>query len=852
MLVAAVLLAVQTVPSPVSASSRLYFPPELVSTEPGTVADISRFETPGVQPPGSYPVDIYINGRLLENRTVRFAGVTGDDKAAVRDDTGLAACLTVHDLQGMGVNTEAFPAFGAVMEGQCISPGRLIPEAFTRFDFQKMRLDVSIPQAAMLSRARGYIPPERWDEGINAALINYAFNGSSSHGRYGNSNSRYLRLSSGLNLGPWRLRDERSWNEYDSQYYRYTRWEHTRTYAERDIIPLRSSLIVGDSTTGGELFDSLGLRGIQLATDDSMYPDSQRGFAPVVRGTATTNARVTIRQNGYTVYQTFVSPGAFTIDDLYPVYTSGDLEVTVTEADGSRRVFMVPYSSVPVLQREGRLKYTLAAGQLQSSGDRYDTPAFAQGTLLWGLPHNLTTYAGAQYSKRYLSVQLGTGVNLGMLGAFSADITQARSRLADDSSHQGQSLRFLYARSLSSLGTTFQLIGYRYSTRGFHTLDETALKAMEGWRYDPDTVDAGGRPVRHAYSDYYNLYNSRRARIQASISQRLGDSTSVFLTGVRQSYWNTSGNTDSLQAGLSSTLGSMSYSLTYSYSRQAGQQMTDRSAFFSLSVPLDGLLSGAPHSLYATYSAGRDDDGEVSHQAGLSGTALEGDNLNWSVSQGYMRRGGNSGSLSASYLGGYGNGELGYSYSDSYRQVSYGVSGGVLLHSHGVTLGQPVGDTSVLIAAPGVSGASVENETGVRTDWRGYAIKPYASVYRENRVALDTTSLDDRTDIDDAVRRVVPTRGAVVRADFKARIGSRVLMTLLKNGRPLPFGTVVTAGGSSGIVSDDGLVYLSGMPPEGRVLATWGRGAGEQCSVHYRLPESRTAEPVVRLTAACR
>ncbi|MBE0762786.1 fimbria/pilus outer membrane usher protein, partial [Escherichia coli] len=49
----------------------------------------------------------------------------------------------------------------------------------------------------------------------------------------------------------------------------------------------------------------------------------------------------------------------------------------------------------------------------------------------------------------------------------SVDITHARSQLADDSKHEGQSLRFLYAKSLNGFGTNFQLLGYRYSTKGF-------------------------------------------------------------------------------------------------------------------------------------------------------------------------------------------------------------------------------------------------------------------------------------------------------------------------------------------------------------------------------------------------
>lgn len=57
-------------------------------------------------------------------------------------------------------------------------------------------------------------------------------------------------------------------------------------------------------------FDSVSFRGVQLASDDNMLPDSLKGFAPVVRGIAKSNAQITIKQNGYTIYQTYVSPGA--------------------------------------------------------------------------------------------------------------------------------------------------------------------------------------------------------------------------------------------------------------------------------------------------------------------------------------------------------------------------------------------------------------------------------------------------------------------------------------------------------------------------------------------------------------
>ena len=69
--------------------------------------------------------------------------------------------------------------------------------------------------------------------------------------------------------------------------------------------------MAGDTWTASDLFDSSQVRGVRLYTDSDMLPDSQNGFAPVVRGVAKTNAVVTIRQNGYMIYQSAVPQGPF-------------------------------------------------------------------------------------------------------------------------------------------------------------------------------------------------------------------------------------------------------------------------------------------------------------------------------------------------------------------------------------------------------------------------------------------------------------------------------------------------------------------------------------------------------------
>lgn len=167
-----------------------------------------------------------------------------------------------------------------------------------------------------------------------------------------------------------------------------------------------------------------------------------------------------------------------------------------------------------------------------------------------------------------------------------------------------------------------------------------------------------------------------------------------------------------------------------------------------------------------------------------------------------------------------------------------------------------------LVRAPGAAGAKVQNNTGVNTDWRGYAVVPYISTYRRNRVALNTETLADDIDIETNTQTVIPTRGALVLADFQTRIGSRVLMTLDYQGKPVTFGanaTLVqdtTAFTSSGIVGLDGEVYLSGVPEQGAVNVQWGERPDQQCTASFALPvlsqTTASFSSIRALSATCR
>lgn len=807
--------------SPAAAAD--YFDPAALELKESSAAesDLRQFSTAGGQLPGIYLVDVYLNGNQVGTRDVTFV-----------DDGGrLLPEFTPAELSAMGVKNEAFPLLNLMRQDQALSNlGELIPDADSRFDFSQQRLDVSIPQAALNIEARNAVNPALWDQGLTSARLNYSYSGANTDYGTGRSRSNFFNLRSGFNAGAWRLRN---YSTYAGSGQKRASWQSISTYAQRDVQPLKGQLTLGDSATPGEVFDSVPFRGVQLVSDNNMLPDSLRGFAPVIRGIAQSNAQVTVRQNGYVIYQTYVAPGAFTITDLYPTASSGDLEVVIREADGSERVSLQPFSAVPIMQREGQLKYAATAGRYRTAYLSGNTPNFVQGTAIYGLPLSSTVYGGVQASGNYQSAALGLGHSFGHWGSVSMDATQAQATLRDDSTHRGQSFRFQYAKDIAATGTTFTLAGYRYSTSGFFSMQEA------------NEVD-----VRQ--DEVWRLRYNKRSQAMLNLNQSLREYGSVYISASQQDYWQQTGSERNISAGYYLTHGGVNYGLNYTLSRTPGLGSEDRQLAFSVQIPLDRFMAGS----WARYGLTRSKSGGTTHNAGLSGTALEDNNLNYRVQQRYDRRGqGYGGDLSGTYKGTYGEVSTGYNYASNARQVNYGAQGSVVVHPYGVTFGQATGETAVLVRAPGADGVRVENHTGVKTDWRGYSVVPYASTYRHNRIALDTGTYGEDMDIDTATSSVVPTKGALVLADFKTRTGSRVLVNLNRSAGPVPFGAMATLdgdAGNSGIVGDGGQVYLSGVPQSGRLNVSWGSGATQQCQAAFTLPAQTKQTVAVKIvTALC-
>ncbi|VEA48776.1 outer membrane usher protein FimD [Salmonella enterica subsp. arizonae] len=441
-----------------------------------------------------------------------------------------------------------------------------------------------------------------------------------------------------------------------------------------------------------------------------------KGFAPTIHGIARSNAQVTIWQNGYIINQRYMPPGAFTINDLYPTAASGDLTVEVKESDGAINRYNVPIPPCLFCNEKG----PEVCGDGCRVSRRWQPKREGEirpGDSDMGLAHGFTVYGGTQLSSKYHALAIGSGANLGDWGAVSLDVTQATSTLADNNVYQGKSLRFLYAKSLAQTGTNLQLLGYRYSTSGFYTLDDTAWKQMSGYDNDERTDPDESTPE---WADYYNLYYTRRGKVQLDINQQLGGMGSLFITGSQQSYWHTDEKDSLLQVGYSDTLAGIAWSVSYNNNKSAGDSERDKIFALNISVPLSQWLQHddevtCRHNVYATLSTSTDKQRNVTQNAGLNGTLLDENNLSYNIQQGYQNHGvGESGSASLEFDGAKGNANIGYNVSDNgdYQQVNYGLSGGLVAHAHGLTLSQPLGNTNILVAAPGAANVGVVDQPG--------------------------------------------------------------------------------------------------------------------------------------------
>ena len=812
------LLLLFTVPVVHANEQLLQFNPNFMRAAPGQSTDASASALRSLAArtalaPGRYQVEVLVNLAAAGRHAIDFR-----DRA---DGKGLEPCLTASLLRELGLREEALDA-PLPSDDQCINLPDLVPHAAFELDPGKLQLALSIPQIALRHDVAGSVAPERWDSGITAAFVNYQASAQHSSGSAGPSrSSQDLYLNSGLNVGGWRLRSSQSWRD-DGQQARS--WTHINTYAQHDLPGKWGTATVGETFTNGDVFRSVPFKGVQLATDMDMLPDVMQSYAPVIRGVAQTRAKLEVLQNGYPIYSTYVAPGPYEINDLGIGGSSGDLEIVLTEADGQVRRFIQPYSTLSNLLREGVWRYNVAAGRYDGADD-LDDPTLWQATLARGGSWSTTLYGGLLGSEYYNAATLGAAKDFGEIGAVSLDVTQARTDLGEQGQVQGQSYSARYGKSFQT-GTSLRFAGYRYSTEGYREFEEAVQQRNASSRYQ----------------------GNRRSRLESSIYQNFGDS-SLSLTLSQDDYWNSNLQRRQYQFQFNTRVRRASVNLYASQSLD-NDRRNDRIVGLGVTIPLDlGSSSSASFDV-------QESNGRFNERASLIGGSQD-NRMSYLASVANDEQQRTSAAISAGYqtpkvnLGG------GYTEGSNYRNVSVNASGAVVAHAGGIVLGSYMGDTTALVHVPDVAGVGVENAPGAQTNDSGYLLAPHMRPYRINQVALQTDDLGPEVEIENGATQVVPRRGAVVMAAFKARQVSRLILTLQHaDGSPLPFGTRVSTqqGEHLAIVGQAGQALVATDSQPQTLLASWGEQARQQCQLAidpstmqedqgYRMQTLRCAAP---------
>lgn len=778
-----------------------------------TISDTALLSQ-GYQPAGLYRVHIDVNGQAAMVSNVRFE---------LNKDNQLVPCLSFKIYKKVGVDMSKIDSKSEdnELKNTCKPMEEQIPGTRAKFTFSTMKLDITVPQTVLRDENVLGVPEEEWDDGIPALITMYQLSGQQyiNH-KNETSNSVFANLTNGINLGRWRYRNLSTVSNDDG-------WKNNTNYVETAIHSLKGELILGDASTPSDVFDSLLIRGLQLSSDDDMTPDQLTGFAPIIRGIAKSNAQVTIRENGYVIYQRYVPPGPFMINDLSSVSNGGKLEMTVTEADGSETRSTVSYSNVPQLLRKGIFKYSFAAGHFQTTKNAAITdPEIVQGNFSYGLPYGLTAYGGTQYNQALKAFSAGIGANLQRIGGVAFDITSSQGHRDEQPESKGSMMRLTYRNNIPETDTDIQLDN-RYYRKKYLSFND--------WAEAEDLNDS----------------MQKRREYNLTVNQGVTAGHSLYLT------LNRTENADntvsrSWQFGWNGAYKLLSFSLGWSMTRSEGGADWDKQLAVTLSAPLGGWFTKSQPMVNYTATSGM--KGDLTHQVGITGHVADREDLNWNSQVAWATKQNESdtqsGSLGMDYQGKYG--ELNATYtSDQNQYVSWNASGSVLVHPHGITMGRYSNNSLALVAIPGAADVPLDGGQYAATDWRGYAIVPDIRAYHRNTLNIDTRAAKT-VDFVSTSARVVPTKDAIVLAKFEAIIGRKSVMTVTHNGKFLPFGARASVDGSDGeyYVGDQGQVYINKTPDSGVVNFRW--GDKQKCTAPFKLPADDIAnKPVTMLSVDC-
>lgn len=735
--------------------------------------------------PGRYWVDVSVNG---VTKGKRILNVTPEEQQGL--------CFTPAWLADVDtyVRPDFYAATRKTVQGDDAAACYALDaqtNSSVDFDLSTQSLNLTLPQAG-LTKADDSLG---WEFGNNALRLNYNANANKT-----TDDVNYYGSGSLLaNVGEWIARGSASLTQDEQSISVFT--------VSKAILTLQADLLLGKTSVSSGELGGLSTYGMTLSSNQSMRRQTQ-GYTPVFSGTASSNARVTLRQGNTVLYSEMIPPGPFSIDDV-TVLSGGDVVMTVTENDGSTTTQVFPITLISGQISPGEHEWSVSLGVV--SNDNPDgTPTGGLGAFSYGygLEH-VSVRVGTLVGGQFMGLTGEVTSQLGVFGSLSAALSGTQSRY-DEGNRQGQKTTLTFAKTFD-VGTTIRL-AYNLLSEEYDTLGE------------------------YNDTDYVNLKHRQRLKEDwtVGVSQPLWQGTTFSVNGWQRTYWQRDDKQQGVTGNLSTRVGQVSVSVAGSYYKTGA----DNQYSFSTSVSIPFSVFDRDFTTYASMSGGK--NGSNSYSAGASTSLTD----RWSLAANESWGGdGNLGTQSSVWTAYDGrlaqlSGQMTHTNQGTLGSGSINGSLMYLPVDNSILLGKNISDTVAVVHVPGGKGVKMLGGLD-KADRNGNLMVPLSS-YQVNTLSIDASTLPANTELAVTSKKIKPTGGAVTYVPFDGMTVKRYLLQVKRpNGQFIPAGewAYAESGAPLGFVSHNGVILINSVDNLGTVRFSDCRVPGAQLTDSNRLQE---------------
>ena len=307
-----------------------------------------------------------------------------------------------------------------------------------------------------------------------------------------------------------------------------------------DRVADQQRYIAGDHMAySGELGSSVSMAGLSLTKAYQMAPNLVRQPVAGFAGVATSPSRVEVRVGGVTVARQDVAPGPFELQNLRQYGGARDVEVVVRDALGREQTVTFPFYFSDQSLSEGLHEYSYSLGKIRldsgADNDRYGPAAFS-AFHRFGYNDFLTLGARSEISSRLRNVGAEAIVRHDRLGVLTSSLSLSQS--AGNRNGAAALFSYAYLEKNYSVHAIVRRFGDTY--RPLDDLISPFRRRGEyGGSFSWFIGNGSTLSVDRTVTAMRDQAPSHASRV--SLSQTLGQSTSIFATLQRVSSESTRG-----------------------------------------------------------------------------------------------------------------------------------------------------------------------------------------------------------------------------------------------------------------------------------------------------------------------